>query len=37
MEALVYSHPGVASLVQPIVVLGVALAIVVYAWWQADQ
>lgn len=31
-----YSQPGVASLVQPIVVLAVALAIIVYAWRHTD-
>lgn len=36
MEAMVYSQPGVASWVQPIVVLAVALAIIVYAWWHTD-
>jgi len=36
MEALFYSQPGVASLVQPILVLAVALAILVYAWWHTD-
>lgn len=32
---MVYSEPGVASLLQPIVVLAVALAIIVYAWRRA--
>ena len=36
MEALFYSQQGVASLVQPILVLAVALAILVYASWHID-
>jgi len=36
MEALFYSQPGVASLVQPIVVLAAAIAVLVYMWWHTD-
>jgi hypothetical protein len=36
VEALFYSQPGVASLVQPIVVLTVAIAVIVCAWRRAD-
>lgn len=36
MEALFYSQPGVASLLQPIVVLAVAIAVLAYEWRQAD-
>lgn len=34
---MVYSQPVVASVVQPIAVLAVALAIIVYAWRHPDS